>query len=66
MGKAKKGTETNRSMMERLVTKLPGPSACAARARTKNATLAKNIPIERAASDQASHAAERGLIRPIP
>src|SRR4028119_194590 len=62
MGKAKKGTETNRSKMERLVTKLLGASACAARVRTKNATLAKNMTKERAASDQASQAAARGLI----
>jgi hypothetical protein len=53
-------------MMERLVTKLLGASACAARVRSKNATLAKNMTIERAASDQASQAAARGLIPPIP
>jgi hypothetical protein len=52
-------------MMERLVTKLLGASACAARVRTKNATLAKNMTIERAASDQASQEAVRRLI-PLP
>jgi hypothetical protein len=49
-------------MMERLVTKLLGASACAARVRTKNATLAKNMTIERAASDQANQEAVRVLI----
>jgi hypothetical protein len=67
MGKAKKGTDTNRSMMERLVTKLLGASACAARMRTKkNMTLAKNTTTESAASDQASRAAARGFIPRTP
>jgi hypothetical protein len=66
-GKAKKGTETNRSMMERLVAKPPGASACAARARTeKNATLAKNMTIESVASDQASQEPAWRLIHLTP
>jgi hypothetical protein len=67
MGKDKKGTETNRSMMERLVAKLLGASACAARVRAKkNATLAKNMTIESAASDQASQEPARRLIQLTP
>jgi hypothetical protein len=66
MGKAKKGTETNRSMMERLVTKLLEASACAARMRTKNATLAKNMATERPASVQASQEAAREFALPTP
>jgi hypothetical protein len=63
-GKAKKGTKTNRPLTVRLAPQLLG--AGAARARTYSATLATNMATERAASDQASQAAARGLILPTP
>src|SRR5215217_1400888 len=63
-GKAKTGTEVNMSMTVMLSPKVLGSRT--ERARTKNATLAKNMSIESAASDQASHAAERVLIPLTP
>src|SRR5215211_7129059 len=63
-GKAKTGTEVNMSMTVTLSPKVLGSRT--ERARTKNATLAKNMTIESAASDQASHAAERVLIPLTP
>src|SRR5829696_6807664 len=63
-GKARKGTETNRSPKPKPSPQLLGTFADLT--RTDSATLATNMATERPASDQASHAAVRALIPPIP
>src|ERR671912_2074418 len=64
-GKARKGTMKTNTML-----KLPVPQViggCADRGSMMyNATFATNMISERVASDQASHAAVRALIPPIP
>src|SRR5829696_569565 len=64
IGKAKKGTMSNRPPTVRLAPQLLG--TCADRARTYSGMLAKNIASERPASDQASTAAARVLTSPTP
>jgi hypothetical protein len=64
VGKAKKAKKTNMPPTAGLVPNLLG--SCAERARTYSATLAKNMATQRPASDHASHAAARALIRPTP
>jgi hypothetical protein len=51
-GKARRGTETNRSTTVRLALEPLG--TCAERARTNSATVAKNVVTESPASDHAS------------
>src|SRR5215210_2174537 len=63
-GKARKSTKLKVSPTVLTVNELPGD--CADRARTPSATLAKNMATQSVASDQASHAAARALMPPVP
>jgi hypothetical protein len=64
-GKARKGTIKTNTMLKPPVPQVIG--GCADRGRMMyNATFATNMISERVASDQASHAAVRALIPPIP
>src|SRR5215211_5203187 len=64
-GKARKGSKKTNTMLKPPVPQVIG--GCADRGRTMyNATSATNMISERVASDQASHAAARALIPPIP
>src|SRR5215210_2792939 len=58
-GKIRKEAPATWPMRERLASQLPGTFA--ERARANSRTLTTNKPTERPASDQANHAARRGL-----
>src|SRR5215217_9145821 len=63
-GKARKGSMKTNTMLKPPVPQVIG--GCADGGRMYNATFATNMISERVASDQASHAAVRALIPPIP